>query len=332
MVFHICSNDFMPGPRHLLTPRSDPALLSMVIPAFNEEAVIPLLRQRWTEFAKHLPCAVELIIVNDGSSDGTLALLLDWATMDKRIKVLGLARNFGQQAAITAGLDAAAGDAVVVIDADLQDPLETIDQMLVRYREGYDVVYGQRIARDGESGMKKLTAWGFYRLMRYFFHPNLPADAGDFRLLSRPCLDALKTMRETHRFLRGMVAWTGYPQIAVPYRREARAAGETKYPLLKMIMFAWTAAVSFSPAPLRVSLAMGLLVAMLGLAEGAYAVAYRIFKHDAQPGWTSLIAVTCLIGGAILISIGVLGEYVGRIFEESKGRPLYLVSTKANIP
>jgi polyisoprenyl-phosphate glycosyltransferase len=322
----------MPGPRHLPKPRPDPALLSMVVPAYNEEAVIPVLRQRWTEFVSRLPCAVELILVNDGSSDQTLDLLLDWAAMDKRVKVLGLARNFGQQAAITAGLDAAAGEAVVILDADLQDPLEVIALMLEQYRRGYDVVYGRREAREGESGLKRLTAWAFYRLMRWFIHPNLPPDAGDFRLLSRPCLDALRTMRETHRFLRGMVAWTGFPQIAVPYRRQKRAAGETKYPLHKMILFAWTAAVSFSPAPLRLSLAIGLFVALLGLGEGAYAVARALIVRDTQPGWTSIIAITCLIGGAILVSIGLLGEYIGRIFEESKGRPLYLVSTKANIP
>jgi dolichol-phosphate mannosyltransferase len=321
----------MPGPRHLLTPRLDPALLSMVVPAYNEEAMIPVLRQRWTEFAQRLPCPAEIIFVNDGSTDGTLSLLLDWAKTDGRVKVLGLARNFGQQAAITAGLDAAAGEAVVILDADLQDPLEVIEQMLARYREGYDVVYGQRLARDGESAMKRLTAWTFYRLMRLFLHPDLPPDTGDFRLLSRRFLQALGTMRETHRFLRGMVAWAGFPQTPVTYTRAARAAGQTKYPVLKMLGFAGNAAVSFSPAPLRLSLGCGLLVALLGLGEGAYAVARALIVHDTQPGWTSLIAITCLIGGAILVSIGILGEYVGRIFEESKGRPLYLVSTTANL-
>jgi len=321
----------MPGPRHLLKPRPDPALLSMVVPAYNEEAMIPLLRRQWTDFAQRLPCAVELMIVNDGSTDETLALLLDWAAMDRRVKVLGLARNFGQQAAITAGLDAAAGDAAIILDADLQDPLDVIPEMLAQYRQGYDVVYGQRTARDGESWPKRLTAWAFYRLMRLFLHPNLPPDAADFRLLSRPCLDALRTMRETHRFLRGMVAWAGFAQTAVPYHRRKRAAGETKYPLLKMVRFAWTAALSFSPAPLRLSLTGGLLVALVGLCEGAYAVARALIIRDTTPGWTSMIAITCLIGGAILCSIGVLGEYIGRIFEESKGRPLYLVSTTMNI-
>jgi dolichol-phosphate mannosyltransferase len=303
----------------------------MVVPVFNEEAMIPLLRHQWTQFVHGLPCETEMILVNDGSVDNSLEMLLDWAAADRRIKVLGLARNFGHQAAITAGLDSAAGNAVVILDADLQDPLEAIGDMLQRYREGYDVVYGQRLTRAGESGFKRLTAWAFYRLMRLFLHPNLPPDTGDFRLISRPCLDALRTMRETHRFLRGMVAWAGFAQVAVPYRRQPRAAGGSKYSWLKMIRFAWTAAVSFSPAPLRISLAVGLFVALLGLGEGAYAVARALIIRDTVPGWTSSIAITCLIGGAILMSIGVLGEYVGRIFEESKGRPLYLVSTTANI-
>ena len=319
------------GPRHLLKARPDPLLLSMVVPAFNEEAMIPVLRRRWTEYVQTLPVAVELVIVNDGSTDGTLSLLLEWAEADRRVKVLGLARNFGHQAAITAGLDAAGGQAVVIIDADLQDPLEVIPDMLSRYRQGYDVVYGQRSGRQGESALKRLTAWAFYRLMRLFVHADLPPDTGDFRLISRACLDALKTMRETHRFLRGMVAWVGYPQVAVSYQRQARAAGETKYPLWKMIRFAWTAALSFSPAPLRLILAGGLFVALIGLAEGGYAVARALIIHDTQPGWPSLIAITCLMGGAILMSIGILGEYISRIFEESKGRPLYLVSTTANL-
>jgi dolichol-phosphate mannosyltransferase len=303
----------------------------MVIPAYNEEAMIPMLRHRWTEFVHNLPCPVELIVVNDGSSDGTLDLLLDWAAADSRVKILGLARNFGQQAAITAGLDTAEGDAVVILDADLQDPLEVIPDMLERYREGYDVVYGQRLGRQGESSFKRASAWVFYRLMRIFVHPDLPEDAGDFRLIARPVLDGLRAMRETHRFLRGMVAWQGFSQTAVQYRRPARAAGITKYPFWKMLRFAWTAAISFSPAPLRLSLAGGIVVAMIGLGEGAYAVARALIFRDTQPGWPSMVAITCLIGGAILISIGILGEYVSRIFEESKGRPLYLVSTTANL-
>ncbi|MBI2567179.1 MAG: glycosyltransferase family 2 protein [Candidatus Schekmanbacteria bacterium] len=317
--------------RHRLTPRSDPGLLSLVIPTYNEAAVIPHLRARLTSFAAELAGAVELVFVNDGSSDQTLDLLLDWAAADPRVKVIGLARNFGHQAAATAGLDLARGDAVVLIDADLQDPPEVIHQMLARYRDGYDVVYGVRASRLGETRFKRLTAWLFYRFMRAFIHPDLPADAGDFRLISRPCLDALKTMRETHRFLRGMVAWVGFAQTAVRYDRRAREHGETKYPLRKMLRFAATAAVSFSPAPLRVSLALGFAVAFLGFAVAGYAFLRYVAGYPYVSGWTTLVVLLCLIGGAILISIGVLGEYVGRIYEEIKGRPLYLISTTANL-
>jgi len=322
--------DSMPATRHLLHPRPDPALLSLIIPAYNEEAVVPLLRDRLKTFIDTLACDVEVLIIDDGSSDRTLELLLDWSRADERIKVLGLARNFGHQAAVTAGLDAAAGDAAVIMDADLQDPLEAINDMIERYRQGYDVVYGQRISRDGETLFKRATAWLFYRFMRYFIHKDLPPDAGDFRLISRPCLDALKSMRETHRFLRGMTAWVGFPQTAVKYHRQPRAAGQTKYPFWKMARFAWTAAVSFSPAPLRLSLAGGMTVALASLGYLLYAIVRALFWRDTEKGWPSLVAVVCFIGGAILVSIGILGEYIGRIFEESKGRPLYIISERAN--
>ncbi len=316
---------------HLLQPRDNPNLLSLVIPAYNEQQVLPALRNRLTDFLATLDCEAEVLLVNDGSSDHTLPLLLEWAGADARIKVIGLARNFGHQAAITAGLDAAMGDAIVILDADLQDPPETIHNMLAEYRKGFDVVYGQRISRKGDAIFKRLSAWAFYRFMSRFIHEELPPDTGDFRLISRRCLDALKQMRETHRFLRGMVAWVGFAQTAVPYERQKRVAGETKYPLSKMIRFAWTAAVSFSPAPLRISLAMGVFVACFGFGEGIYAIVRALLGYYVAPGWASEMAVICLVGGGILFSIGVLGEYVGRIFEESKGRPLYIISATANM-
>jgi dolichol-phosphate mannosyltransferase len=316
---------------HILTPRSGPATLSIVVPAYNEQEVVPLFRRQITDFMDSLDCTCELLIVNDGSRDQTLKLLNEWAAEEPRVKLLSLARNFGHQAAVTAGLDYAAGDAVVIMDADLQDPPEVVREMIARYREGYDVVYGQRVEREGESAFKRLTAWGFYRFMRTFIHKDLPSDTGDFRLVSRPCLEALKTMRETHRFLRGMVAWVGFPQTAVQYKRAARAAGESKYPLRKMIRFAWTAAVSFSPAPLRVSLIAGVMVALLGVAIGLWAVIAKLVGWEVTPGWASIMVVMCVLGGAVLISNGILGEYVGRIFEENKGRPLYIVSYTANM-
>jgi dolichol-phosphate mannosyltransferase len=242
--------------------------------------------------------------------------------------VLNLARNFGHQAAATAGLDHATGGAIVLMDADLQDPPEVVAQMLAEYRKGYDVVYGQRVSRAGETAFKRATAWGFYRIMRTLIHPDLPADVGDFRLVSRNCLNALLSMRETHRFLRGMVAWVGFPQSFVPYARGSRVAGTTKYPLRKMLQFAWTAAVSFSPTPLRLSFALGVLIAGVGVLETVNAIARIMLGLFVVPGWTSLLVVNCLVGGSILISIGVLGEYVGRIFEASKDRPLYVIASQ----
>jgi glycosyltransferase involved in cell wall biosynthesis len=323
--------DPMAASLHILTPRSGPDLLSIVVPAYNEQEMLPLFREKMTAFMDSLGTPVDLIVVNDGSRDHTLKLLNDWATTEPRLKLLGLARNFGHQAAVTAGLDYATGDAVVIMDADLQDPPDVVREMIARYREGYDVVYGQRVVREGEGPFKRVTAWGFYRFMRHFIHADLPSDAGDFRLISRPCLDALKQMRETHRFLRGMVAWVGFPQTAVQYKRAARAAGETKYPLRKMLRFAWTAAVSFSPAPLRISLIGGVLVALVGVAIAIWAIIARLSGWETTPGWASIMVTLCLLGGAVLISNGILGEYVGRIFEEAKHRPLYIVSYTANV-
>jgi dolichol-phosphate mannosyltransferase len=228
-------------------------------------------------------------------------------------------------------LDFASGDAVVLLDADLQDPLEVVHEMIARYREGYDVVYGQRKSRSGETPFKKFTAWLFYRLMRILVFEDLPVDTGDFRLISRPCLDGLQQLRETHRFLRGMVAWVGYPQIGVPYERAPRVAGRTNYSLGKMLAFAWTAATSFSAAPLRLSILLGVVAALFGLEEAARAVLAHLLHQYSVPGWTSLMVVVSVIGGAILISIGILGEYVGKLYEQTKNRPLYLVARTFNL-
>ena len=319
-----------------LAPREYPASISIVIPVYNEAEVLPLLRDRLCTFMDRLGTLVELILVNDGSSDQTVEGLHTWAEEDARVTLLNLARNFGHQAAVTAGLDHATGAAIVVMDADLQDPPEVIHQMLAEYCRGYDVVYGKRIARKGETWFKRWSAWAFYRLMRTLIHPDLPEDVGDFRLISRRCLDAVASMRETHRFLRGMFSWSGFPQTAVTYAREARAAGVTKYPVWKMLRFAWTAAISFSPLPLRLSFGLGVLLALVGAAQAINGLVQYALGLYIVPGWTSLMVVVCLIGSAILISIGVLGEYVGRIFEEAKGRPLYIVAdavnSKSNIP
>jgi polyisoprenyl-phosphate glycosyltransferase len=316
---------------HLLQPRPYPAKLSLVIPMYNEEAVVPFLRQALEQFVTEIPSETEVILVNDGSCDSTLARISSWAAEDLRVKVVHFSRNFGHQGACAAGLDFSSGDAVVLLDADLQDPLQVIHEMIRRYCEGYDVAYAARIRRSGETWFKRASAWLFYRLMRGLVYKGLPADAGDFRLISRECLDGLQQMRETHRFLRGMVAWVGYAQIAVPYERAARVAGETKYPLHKMLSFAWTAATSFSILPLRISMIMGFIVTLFGIEEAARAILAHIFHWYTVTGWSSLIVTVCVIGGTLLISIGVLGEYVGKLYEQSKGRPLYLVARTLNL-
>jgi len=298
---------------------------------YNEEAVTPILRHKLGPFLNEFRCIVELVLVNDGSSDQTLAQLADWAAEDPRVKVVHLSRNFGHQVAATAGMDYASGDAVVLMDADLQDPLPVVHEMIERYREGYDLVYGQREAREGETKFKLLSAWLFYRIMRLLTATDLPVDTGDFRLVSRSFLDALISMRETHRFLRGMVAWTGFPQIAVRYRRQERVAGTTKYPLHKMVMLAWTAATSFSSLPLKFSFLMGIIFGFLGFEEAGRALLAHFLGWYTVPGWTSLTVVTSLLGSAVLISISVLGEYVGKIYEQVKGRPLYVVARTFNV-
>ena len=322
----------------LLSPRPAPRLLSIVVPVFDEAPGLPALRAALEGLAGALPCPAEFVLVDDGSRDGSLALLLAWAEADARVKLLALSRNFGHQAAVTAGLDAAAGDAVAVMDADLQDPPEVILEMLARYREGYDIAYGQRTRRVGETAFKRVTAWLFYRMQRRLIHADLPVDAGDFRLLSRRCLDVLLAMRERHRMLRGMGAWLGFAQVAVPYARDVRRAGQTHYTLRRMLRLAADGMLSFSAAPLRAFLWFGLSVAAGGFAIGAYAF-WQGARHlmglpmppDYSPGWATLVTLVCLIGGALLVSAGLLGEYVARIYEEAKGRPLYVVALRRNL-
>lgn len=304
---------------------------SLVIPVYNERDTLPYLRaqlKRWLPSLGTVP--TEILLVDDGSTDDSLSILSRWATEDDRIKVISFSRNFGHQAAVSAGLKHASGDAVVIIDADLQDPLDVIHDMIARYEEGYDVAYGQRTARYGETRFKLTTAWLFYRLMRLWVHKNLPVDTGDFRLISRKCVDCINAMPEAHRFLRGMVAWAGFPQVAVPYTRAERRFGKTKYPLCKMLRFAWVAITSFSTIPLKIVTAAGGVFSFIGLAVGIYALASHVIGHTV-PGWTSLMGFNALMGGLVLMGLGLIGEYVGKIYEEVKGRPLYVVQHTINI-
>lgn len=301
-------------------------LLSVVVPCFNEEEVIRETTKRLSLFCAELQdLDVELIFVDDGSRDRTRELLKGFALEDPRIKIIGFARNFGHQIAVTAGIDAAKGDAVVLIDADLQDPPEAIHQMVAKWREGFDVVYGSRIERPGESAFKLATASGFYRVLNHLSDIPIPLDTGDFRLMSRNVVDTLRAMPERDRFIRGMVSWVGFRQIALPYKRAERFAGESKYPLKKMLRFATDGILSFSTKPLQISVAMGMFSAGLALLGIFYVLFLRLFTSIWVEGWTAIMIAVLFMGGVQLISVGILGEYVGRIYNEIKNRPLYVV-------
>ncbi|NTU42426.1 MAG: glycosyltransferase family 2 protein [Nitrospirales bacterium] len=306
-------------------PRPAPSLVSFVFPVYNEIETLPYLRRELEAWLKDIPHAAEIILVDDGSRDGSFAFIRDWACSDQRVRGLSFSRNFGHQIAVSAGLAVAQGDAVVIMDADLQDPLDVVPEMLARYCEGYDVVYGQRAERKGETLFKRFTAWLFYRLMQRFVHPDLPEDTGDFRLVSRRCLDVILRMNEQHRFLRGLFAWIGFHQVAVRYNRDSRKYGQTKYPLLKMLKLAWNAILSFSTLPIKLITAGGFVTAAIAFAYGLYAIMQKYLFHNTVPGWTGLVVILGLIGGMILISLGVIGEYVGRIYEQVRHRPRFLV-------
>jgi polyisoprenyl-phosphate glycosyltransferase len=304
-------------------------LISIIIPCYNESAVLPETHRRLAEVADRLEKTgdFEFIFVDDGSKDETATVLHELTRADGRVRGLRLSRNFGQQVATTAGLEHAAGDAVVIMDADLQDPPELIETMLARWQEGYHVAYAQRTERTGESAFKLWSAKVFYRLVQRISRSPIPADTGDFRLMDRQVVDAFLRMPERDRFLRGMVSWVGFQQIAVPYKREPRFAGTTKYPLAKMVSFAIDGIVSFSYAPLRLAVWTGFFVLGLALLGIIYAVLLRFFADPSQwvRGWASIFVAILFMGGVQLISLGIIGEYVGRIYGEVKQRPLYLV-------
>lgn len=303
--------------------------LSIVIPCYNEEAVISETVTRLTEFCLSVNFLnFELIFVDDGSSDGTRALLKKYVEINPQIKLIGFARNFGHQIAVTAGIDAAHGDAVVLIDADLQDPPEIIHQMIEKWHEGYDVVYATRAERRGETAFKKTTARIFYRLLNKLSDVEIPMDTGDFRLMTRDVVDALRLMPERDRFVRGMVSWVGFKQTALPYSRAERFAGETKYPLGKMLRFAIDGILSFSTKPLQLSMALGFISAFCAFLGIIYSLIIRLMTSNWVEGWTAIMVGVFFIGGVQLITIGILGEYVGRIYNEVKRRPLYIVSER----
>jgi glycosyltransferase involved in cell wall biosynthesis len=307
--------------------RTDQPLVvySVVIPVFNEAEVLPALYSRLTTVMAALGQPYEIVFVNDGSSDGSLTFVSQLRAHDSRVRIVSLSRNFGHQVAITAGLDYSSGAAVIVMDADLQDPPETIPALIAQWHAGYDVVFAVRGRRQGESLFKRTTAALFYRLLQRLTSTQIPLDAGDFRLMSRRAVDALKPIRERHRFVRGLVGWIGFKHTRVQYVRDARYAGETKYPVRKMVGFAMNGIASFSFMPLQLATYLGFVVSFCSFGYIVYAIELKLFTDRAVQGWASLMVAMLFLGGVQLISLGIIGEYIGRIYDEVKQRPLYVV-------
>jgi dolichol-phosphate mannosyltransferase len=306
-------------------------MLSVVVPLYNERGnVVPLL-ERLGAVTQRLRDAYdfEIVLVNDGSTDGTLTAIRGEMQRRPHIVLVNLSRNFGHQLAATAGIEIARGDAVVLMDGDLQDPPELIDAFVRKWREGYDVVYAVRRSRQGESRFKVWTARMFYRVIKRLTKVSIPLDTGDFRLMSRRVVEALRRSPERHRFLRGMVSWVGFNQVAIQYDRDVRHAGTTKYPLPKMIRFAMDGITSFSDIPLRFASYFGFTVSAVAFIYALIVVAFKLFSLKPPgytPGWASTIVAVLFLGGVQLMSLGILGEYLGRVYDEVKGRPLYLIS------
>lgn len=301
-------------------------MISVVVPVYNEKEVLPDFHERITQVLDHLSLDSEIIYVNDGSQDNTLSILNKIREQDMRVAIVDLSRNFGKEIAMTAGLHKAEGDAVVVIDADLQDPPELIPQLIDEWQNGYDVIYAKRAKREGESAFKKLTAHLFYRLMGAIGQIKIPEDTGDYRLLSRRAVDALNTLNEHHRFMKGLFTWIGYRQKAIMYERDPRHAGESKWNYWHLWNFAIEGITSYSSAPLKLASYLGLLTALGAFSYGLFIVVRTMLYGDPVQGYPSMIVIILFLGGVQLMSIGVLGEYVGRIFTETKQRPLYFVN------
>jgi dolichol-phosphate mannosyltransferase len=305
------------------------SLISIVVPLYNEEGNVPELLRRITSIMDRCTApgeSYEIVAVNDGSADGTLTALRAASAVDARVVIVDLSRNFGHQIAATAGIDMAGGDAVVLMDGDLQDPPELIAAFLEKWREGYDVVYATRKKRLGESRFKLVTASLFYRTIRSMTKVSIPVDTGDFRLMSRRVVNALGLAREKHRFLRGLVSWVGFKQVGIEYERDARYTGETKYPVSKMFKFAIDGITSFSEIPLRFATYLGFGVSLFAFFYAVIVLFLKIYGYN-EPGYTSMMVAILFLGGVQLITIGIAGEYLGRIYDQVKERPLYLVSS-----
>lgn len=311
-----------------LNPRPASALpsISVVAPAYNEEEVLSIFYERVTNVLVELGAPYEIVLVNDGSRDGTLALMHALRASDNHITVVDLSRNFGKEIALTAGLDHTSGDVVVVLDSDLQDPPELIPQLMAGWYEGYDVVYGVRSHRDGETWLKKATSKWFYKLMQRVSRVHVPSDTGDFRLMTRRAVQAISRLREEHRFMKGLFAWIGFPAKPLYYHRESRVAGQTKWNYWNLLNLAIEGITSFTITPLKIATFMGLSVAFISLVYAAFVIWKTLMYGDPARGYPSIMVTMLFLGGVQLTAIGVLGEYIGRIFNEVKHRPLYLIN------
>ncbi|MGH6789537.1 MAG: glycosyltransferase family 2 protein [Pseudolabrys sp.] len=302
---------------------------SIVVPVFNEEAVLPILLRRLDALMDRLDGPAEAILVDDGSSDSSSIVMRARAKDDPRYRYIGLTRNFGHQIAITAGMDAASGAAVIVMDADLQDPPEVVEQMIAQWKAGYDVVHARRLSRDGEGVFKRATASFFYKLLGRLSSVEIPADVGDFRLVDRRVVERFRAMPEQDRFVRGMFAWLGFRQTSVDFHRPPRLAGTTKYPFWKMLRLAVNAVIGFSDAPLRAAIWAGLAVSGLAMLYGLYVIGLWLAHSSLVEGWSSTIIVISFLCGMNMLMTGIIGLYIGRIYAEVKRRPLYVVEQRA---
>jgi dolichol-phosphate mannosyltransferase len=298
---------------------------SVIIPVYNEQEVITEAYNRLTTVMKDLDGPYELIFVNDGSKDETAFIIAGFCAADPAVRLINFTRNFGHMAAITCGMEYAKGDAVIVIDADLQDPPEVLPEMAAAWRQGFDVVYGKRKKRHGETWFKKITAKYFYRIMQTLTPVALPVDTGEFRLIDRKVCDAVNRLHEKSRYIRGLVSWVGFKQTAVEYVREERFAGKTKYPLDKMLSFAMDAITSFSYKPLKLATSLGFLISLLGFGYLMVILFQYLFTDTTITGWTSTVGIILFTQGIVLMILGLMGEYIGRIYEEVKNRPVYMV-------
>jgi glycosyltransferase involved in cell wall biosynthesis len=307
-------------------PTNDKPTLSVVVPAYNEQEVLPEFHRRLGAVLDSISLSAEIVYVNDGSRDDTHGVMQTLQQNDPRVAVVDLSRNFGKEIALTAGLDHTHGDAIVVIDADLQDPPELIPELIKQWQSGYDNVYAKRMEREGETFLKKATAHAFYRTIQKMSRVKIPEDTGDFRLLSRRAIDSLLQLREQHRFMKGLFTWIGYPSISVPYKRDPRFAGETKWNYWKLWNFALEGITSFSIGPLKMATYMGFMVASAAFLYAIFIITKTILYGESVRGYPSLMVVVLFLGGVQMIGLGIIGEYLGRMFNETKGRPLYFVN------